>query len=381
MTFYDFACEYVDMKWPRAAANSRRSIADALVAIAPVMLKGRKAGTDAKVLRKALHRWAFNSAQRDSAPDDVRALLKWAAASSKPLAELARPEIIRAVLDAVGSKLDGKAASVTYTARRRAVLWNLCEFAVEKKHLTVNPITTVKWARPKVHNADVVDPATVPNPQQAKALLTAVGELPGSGPRMVAFFACMYYAALRPGEAVDLTKANLHIPDKGRGKLYLTRSNPFAGSAWTDSGEDPRSARTEAPRGGRRPVGSMPTGADRDPSRPPQPIRHEQGRVVVLGSARRNPAGQDLPGDVEGRTGRSLRCRGGPNLTTRRAPVRPSTRGGVNLVGQRGRSATRRRLGGALARSPDAGLRQVPGRRGGPGHGPYRGEAPGRLDP
>jgi integrase len=177
-------------------------------------------------------------AQRDSAPDDVRALLKWAAGSSKPLTDLGKPETIRAVLNAVGSKLDGKAASVTYTARRRAVLWNLCEFAVEKKHLTVNPITTIKWTRPKAHNADVVDPATVPNPQQAKALLAAVGELPGSGPRMVAFFACMYYAALRPGEAVDLTKTNLHIPKEGRGKLYLTGSSPFAGGAWTDSGEE-----------------------------------------------------------------------------------------------------------------------------------------------
>ncbi|MFI6830804.1 tyrosine-type recombinase/integrase [Kribbella sp. NPDC050241] len=178
------------------------------------------------------------SSPRDSAPDDVRELLKWAAGSSKPLAELAKPGTIRADLDAVGSKLDGKAASVTYTARRRAVLWNLCEFAVEKKHLMVNPITTTKWTRSKAHNADVVDPATVPTPQQAKALLAAVAELPGSGPRMVAFFACMYYAALRPGEAVDLTKANLHLPEKGRGKLYLTGSNPFAGSAWTDSGED-----------------------------------------------------------------------------------------------------------------------------------------------
>lgn len=117
MTFYDFACEYVDMKWPRAAANSRRSIADALVAVAPVMLKGRTTGVDAKALRKALHGWAFNSARRESAADEVRAHLKWAAASSKPLAELAKPDTIRAVLDAVGSKLDGKAASATYTAR------------------------------------------------------------------------------------------------------------------------------------------------------------------------------------------------------------------------------------------------------------------------
>jgi integrase len=238
VTFYDFACEYVDMKWPRAAANTRRSIADALVAVTPVMLKARKTGAEAKALRNALHKWGFNSAHRDTAPDDVQALLTWAARSSRSLSDLTKADIIRAVLDSVGSKLDGKAASATYTARRRAVLWNLCEFAREKGHLNVNPITTIKWSRPKGSGGDVVDPATVPNPQQARALLEAVGNLPGSGPRMVAFFACMYYAALRPGEAVDLTEANLHIPDEGRGKLYLTGSNPYAGSAWTDDGED-----------------------------------------------------------------------------------------------------------------------------------------------
>jgi hypothetical protein len=174
--------------------------------------------------------------RRRSIPEEFSQL-----AASRSCAGARRPgcgPATGAVLDAVGSKLDGKAASVTYTARRRAVLWNLYELAVEKTHLIVNPITTIKWTQSKVHNADVVDPATVPNPQQAKALLAAVAQLPGSGPRMVAFFACMYYAALRPGEAVDLTKANLHLPDKGRGKLYLTGSNPFAGSAWTDSGED-----------------------------------------------------------------------------------------------------------------------------------------------
>jgi site-specific recombinase XerD len=164
--------------------------------------------------------------------------MTWAAGNSRPLADLAKPDVIRAVLDAVGSKLDGKAASVTYTARRRAVLWNLCEFAVENKHLAVNPITIIRWTRAKHQSTDVVGPATVPNPQQAKVLLTAVGRLPGSGPRLVAFFASMYYAALRPAEAVNLDKSNLHITGEGRGKLYLTSSNPFAGGAWTDTEEE-----------------------------------------------------------------------------------------------------------------------------------------------
>jgi integrase len=55
---------------------------------------------------------------------------------------------------------------------------------------------------------------------------------------MVASFASMYYAALRPGEAVELSRPNLHIPDEGRGKLFLTGSTPFAGGAWTNDGEE-----------------------------------------------------------------------------------------------------------------------------------------------
>ncbi|GAA2841723.1 tyrosine-type recombinase/integrase [Kribbella solani] len=237
MTFYEFACEYVDMKWPKAAANSRRSIADALVAVTPVMLKGSKAGAEAKALRSALHKWAFNTAHRDAAPDDVKELLKWAARSSKPLADLARKDTIRTAMDAVGNKLDGTAASHTYTGRRRAVLWNLCEYAIEQGYLVKNPMTTVKKAARPTHTSDVVDPATVPNPEQAEELIEAVGRLPGAGPMLKTFFGSMYYSALRPGEAVDLCEPNLHIPEEGRGKLYLTESNPFAGSAWTDSGD------------------------------------------------------------------------------------------------------------------------------------------------
>jgi integrase len=45
---------------------------------------------------------------------------------------------------------------------------------------------------------------------QARALLAAVRQLPSGGP-LVAFFAVMYYAALRPGEAVELRKEALSM--------------------------------------------------------------------------------------------------------------------------------------------------------------------------
>jgi hypothetical protein len=50
------------------------------------------------------------------------------------------------------------------------------------------------------------------NPRQARALLEAVRAQQPSGPRLVAFFAVMYYAGLRPEEAVNLAADNVILP-------------------------------------------------------------------------------------------------------------------------------------------------------------------------
>lgn len=53
---------------------------------------------------------------------------------------------------------------------------------------------------------------------------------------MTAFFGCLYYAALRPEEAVALRRANLVLPRHRWGKLILTGACPRTGSAWTSTG-------------------------------------------------------------------------------------------------------------------------------------------------
>lgn len=69
---------------------------------------------------------------------------------------------------------------------------------------------------------------------------------------MAAYFGCQYFAALRPEEAVSLTKSNLSLPPAewdeaqqcwmftndgdGWGELYLEKAEPHAGKDWTDSG-------------------------------------------------------------------------------------------------------------------------------------------------
>jgi integrase len=48
----------------------------------------------------------------------------------------------------------------------------------------------------------------------------------------------MYYAALRPEEAVDLRRENLlSLPAEGWGEMVLTNSHPRSGTLWTNSGK------------------------------------------------------------------------------------------------------------------------------------------------
>ncbi|MGH3320182.1 MAG: hypothetical protein ACRDN9_08380 [Streptosporangiaceae bacterium] len=49
----------------------------------------------------------------------------------------------------------------------------------------------------------------------------------------------IYFAGLRPEEAVNLRRRDLALPDEpgAWGELYLTRATPDVGKEWTDSGE------------------------------------------------------------------------------------------------------------------------------------------------
>ena len=106
----------------------------------------------------------------------------------------------------------------------------------------MNRLPEVKWTAPKTVRA--IDRRVVINVRQAEALLDAVAaqKIPGqprrsSGPMLRAFFAVMYYGALRPEEAAMLCRPDLQLPKAGWGELLLSETAPIAGAAWTDSGD------------------------------------------------------------------------------------------------------------------------------------------------
>lgn len=250
MSWFDFACAYVDMKWPNQSGNSRKGIAETLTTVTPAMLATDRGKPDEKVLREALFGWAFNCARRDTVeqPTRIKTALKWLAANTKPVSAVADPGCLREALHLIATRLDGKPSAASVVGRKRSVLYNALDYAVERKALTRNPLPDLKWSPPKTVQA--IDKRTVVNHQQAIKLLDAVRNQGPSGPRLVAFFAVMYYAAARPGEAVNLHRGDVVLPDlvqnpeteewqepeNAWGELLLSESAPETGARWSSTG-------------------------------------------------------------------------------------------------------------------------------------------------
>jgi hypothetical protein len=93
-------------------------------------------------MRSALLGWGFNTQRHNDSkrPEAVTTVLTWVERNARPVADLATPDVLRGVLDAIATKLDGATAAATVVNRKRAGLFNAIEYAVECGLLNSNPI-------------------------------------------------------------------------------------------------------------------------------------------------------------------------------------------------------------------------------------------------
>ncbi|MFJ7274696.1 tyrosine-type recombinase/integrase [Kitasatospora sp. NPDC098663] len=241
VTWYQHGRNYVEARWDGAPAKTRTTWADALASVTFELVNSKTGMPDKLLVRRALYGWAFNvNRWADEPPADVAKSLAWVARNSVDVSELADPKMVRRLLAALSVKLDGTKAAASTTLRKRRILNHILGRAVEDGLLAANPLPSVQWQPPRTE--EEVDPEYVMSPEQAAAMLEAVGQQGRRGPRLVAFFGCMYYAGMRPGEVVHLRKDRCVLPAEGWGKLNLNGNSPRVGSSWTDSGasHDPR---------------------------------------------------------------------------------------------------------------------------------------------
>jgi integrase len=152
-------------------------------------------------------------------------------------------------------------------------------------------------------------------PSRVQAILAEVAR---SRPELAAFFGCLYYGALRPGEAVALTAACCELPATGWGTLTLSTTAPRSAVTWTGNGTPhERRGLKLRPRGAIRtvPIPAQLVTLLRDHPRP----RHSRGRAAVP-----PPRGGLLHESSYGRAWHAARSRAlGPELAATPMVRRP----------------------------------------------------------
>ncbi|MFE7155304.1 tyrosine-type recombinase/integrase [Streptomyces sp. NPDC057636] len=291
-SWWDFSREYMASRWRTSAAKTREGLADSLATVALAMMEDGKKAPSIEEARLAV-RWAVVPAHEDEEPpEDLAAACNWLQHRSFPLSALSDPRVIRDIQYRLSFKLDDSpAAGETYKRRRRGFNTAM-EYAIECGYLDANPLAGVK--RAGATRGDVVDPRVLVNAVQGGQLLTAVSYV-GSvnrnrGRRLVAFFACQLYAAMRPAEAVGLRERDCYLPEKGWGTLTLQETRPVSGKKWTDSGK----------RHDKRGLKSRETKADRPVPIPPPLVAMLREHIREFGVATDGRIFANERGDVLG---------------------------------------------------------------------------------
>lgn len=248
-SWLEHSLAYTKVKWRDASPNHRRGIAEALIDAMEAVVEKKPPFTNDQ--QRAALRWAYGDRLRTGAaepPPELRPVLDWLDASTVPMETFNGDDgraRARAILERLSSTKSGERASANTYNRKRAVVSNLFAYARERGLVQGNPFDAVTWTPPRT--LTTVDPRSVINTEQAQRLLLAVREHSKRGRRMEGFFACMYYAGLRPEECVDLRREHLVFPpagsdDEAWGEFLLTDATPRSGSRWTNSGR-PRERR------------------------------------------------------------------------------------------------------------------------------------------
>ena len=143
INWYEFACQHVDAKWNVTSPNHRMGTANVHMSVTTALLADQMPPDEqaARAIRSALINWGFNARRgSEDQPADATERLTWVARNSPTLSELSDTRVMRRLLQAFGTKLDGTRASGRTSAWRRSVLTTALNYAVEEKLLDSNPV-------------------------------------------------------------------------------------------------------------------------------------------------------------------------------------------------------------------------------------------------
>lgn len=244
-TLFEVAESYVDKLWEAGAPpNTRRSAVMHLSAAVPLFVRPLDHRPPRDELQRLLSTRLLPPPHRSLELSMAEAAAaSWLRRASRPVGELVEGPEAEALLAASGRQpAAGRWLRRPGTPDDR--FWHRAlAFAVESGWLDANPLSARRL--PLAGGAGLVDPRVVVNPAQARQLLAAVAYViaprrpdhSDRGVRLQAFFCCLYYAGLRPSEALGLRRADCVLPAEGWGELRLNRARPgVSGDHYRDVG-------------------------------------------------------------------------------------------------------------------------------------------------
>ncbi|MFB7630429.1 tyrosine-type recombinase/integrase [Streptomyces sp. NPDC056149] len=242
VNWYDFAVEYVDWKWPSASGNTRKTMAKTLTPVTVALLRTPLPKHFEPVeVRRALREYAFNVRRRtddeNPVPDEVQMILDWVQRNALPMSAWEKTETVDKVVRALGTRLDGTAAAASSVTRNDRIMNLVIGYAIRHSYLRANPIPKGKGERTAPKVAPAIDKRCLLNRDLVAKMLDWIGRRPRRGRLYRAFFATLYFAGLRPEEAVGLRVGDATLPETGWGEFLVHGAQPEVGSQWTDTGD------------------------------------------------------------------------------------------------------------------------------------------------
>ncbi|MFK0098982.1 tyrosine-type recombinase/integrase [Streptomyces sp. NPDC091040] len=244
VNWFQFAIRFVDWKWPGASGNTRKNMAKALTpATIALLRRSAPAHFDPVKVRTALREYAFNVNRRNDpdrpVPDEVQTILDWIERNSLPMSALEKTEHVDKVVTALSTRLDGTRAAASSVIRNDRVMNLVMGYAIRHNYLKSNPFPKGKGERTAAKAAPAIDKRCLLNRDLVKRILEWIGKRPRRGRLYRAFFATLYFAGLRPEEAVGLRVGDATLPenDSDWGEFLVHEAQPEVGSQWTDTGE------------------------------------------------------------------------------------------------------------------------------------------------
>ncbi|MGH8879020.1 MAG: tyrosine-type recombinase/integrase [Stackebrandtia sp.] len=260
-TLFELSVAFVDWTWPRSPGNTRKSIVTSLAAVVPLFTRQLDHPPPAAELQRLLSSRVLPLGRRNEPlTAEEQAAISWLRRASRPITELQDELTAGELLDGLSKTVDGRQVTYSTWDTRRAVLHRTLGFAVSSGWLDVNPISGRRLGTAPV--LATVDPRSVLNPAQARQLLAAVTYVGARrrhererGRRLYAFFACLYYGGLRPGEVQRLRLDDCVLSAEGWGELLLAGSWSVVSGAHfavTNTGHEVRPLKRRRPEDVRR---------------------------------------------------------------------------------------------------------------------------------